>query len=68
MKPIQKNATTQIRVQLTQYNSTEFVDVRNWVKGKNRNEYIPTKQGITIPPDRIDEIVSAIQSCKSSSE
>jgi hypothetical protein len=32
MKSIQKNATMQIRVEFTQYKSTEFVNVRNLVK------------------------------------
>jgi hypothetical protein len=68
MKRIQKNATTQIRVGRTQYKSIEFVDVRNWVLKNKQNEYVPTRQGITVPTDRIDEIISAFQSCKSSSE
>jgi len=63
--PIQKTEDTQIRVALKDYKNSQYVDIRQWWKPEDKDEYLPTKNGITIPVkdtlDYLNEFVEQVQ-------
>jgi hypothetical protein len=53
---IQKNSTENIRVSTESYKGYEFVDIRVYVMN-DIGEWIPTKKGVTIAPEKVEELV-----------
>jgi len=60
---IQKNSIEKIRVILSEYKGYKFIDIRVYVED-DKGEWIPTKKGIAVPPDKVDEIVSLLKEAK----
>lgn len=60
---IQKNSTEKIRVTLSEYKGYQFIDIRVYFEADN-GEWKPTKKGIAISPDKIDEIISLLKEAK----
>ena len=65
MTDVRKDAISVIRIQRRTYKSHEFVDLRLWVLGDTPNEYVATQKGVTITPDRLDEVIAALTEMKS---
>ena len=63
-----KNASEVVRVQLTEYDGRQLLDVRVWVL-KNEKDYIPTKKGISLRLEQVgalrDTIVKAAKEVES---
>lgn len=63
-----KNASEIVKVQLTEYDGRQLLDVRVWVL-KNEKDYIPTKKGISLRLEQVgalrDAIVKAAKEIKS---
>ena len=56
-KPIQKTDDTQIRVSLKEYKESQYLDIRQYWKPEDKEEYLPTKSGVTLSVnDTLDEI------------
>lgn len=68
MPDIRKDALSIIRAQRTSYKGKEFINVRLWVQGDKPNEYKPTKQGVTLRPERLDELIRALQALRTDAE
>lgn len=64
MKPIQKNAIEQIRIERKQYESREFIDVRQWVLGDSIKDYVPTPKGVTFREEYLDSVIHALNSLR----
>lgn len=64
---IQKNSTEKIRVTISEYKGHEFIDVRVYFEDDN-GEWKPTKKGIAISPDKIDEVISLLKKAKISNK
>jgi len=54
-----KNASEIIRVQLTEYDSKQLLDIRVWVQNE-KGDFIPTRKGISLKLDLIDSLKEAI--------
>ena len=60
---IQKNSTEKIRVSTESYKDHEFIDVRVYYED-DTGEWKPTKKGVTIAPDKVDELVELLRKAK----
>lgn len=57
---IRKNTTEKIRVSKQLYKGYEFIDVRVYYED-DTGEWRPTKKGIAIAPDKINELISLLK-------
>ncbi|MGA2106814.1 MAG: transcriptional coactivator p15/PC4 family protein [Syntrophorhabdales bacterium] len=57
---IEKNAKEKIRVSIEEYKGHKYVDCRVYFQDEAR-EWHPTKKGIALNPDIIDEVIEALQ-------
>ena len=60
MRPIQKNAIEQIRIERKEYESRTFIDVRQWVIGGSVKDYVPTRKGVTFREEYLDSVIQAL--------
>ena len=58
---IPRNPDEQIQVALTEYNGKSYVDFRIWFQHETSKELLPTKKGIVVPADKLDELYKAIE-------
>ena len=58
---IRKNATETIRVERTEYQGKDLVDVRVWVEGVAGGEAKPTKKELCLRPETWRELLPAIR-------
>jgi hypothetical protein len=49
--PIQKKDDTQLRITIKSYKEHEYIDIREYWKPPNNDQYLPTKKGVTLPTD-----------------
>ena len=54
-----KNSTEVVKVQLTEFDGQQLLDVRVWAVRQGK-EYVPTKKGITLRVEQIDDLKEAI--------
>ncbi|MGD0883566.1 MAG: transcriptional coactivator p15/PC4 family protein [Thermodesulfovibrionales bacterium] len=59
----QKNTSEIVRVSFEIYKGRNFLDVRAYFETDN-GEWRPTKKGIAIAPDKIDNLIELLQSAK----
>ena len=57
---IQKNVKERIRVSIEEYRGTRFIDCRVYFEDED-GEWKPTKKGIALNGDCIDEVIEAMQ-------
>jgi hypothetical protein len=60
---IQKNSTEKIRVSIESYKGHEFIDVRVYYED-DTGEWRPTKKGIAIAHDKVDELLELLRKAK----
>jgi hypothetical protein len=66
MHIIQKSDSTQLRIQLSEYQGRDILDIRTYVKTKASNgDYFPTGKGVSVEPSLLGEIIQALQDLKS---
>lgn len=60
---IEKNEGNAVRIELKEFKGKVYLDIRQFFMGES-GDWIPTKKGVTVPPDEIGnliEILAAIQ-------
>ena len=57
---VQKNVKEQIRVSIEEYHDHKFVDCRVYFEN-DKGEWCPTKKGIALNADCIDEVIQGLQ-------
>lgn len=57
---IVKNPLEEIRVSRTVFKGRDYVDVRTYMYIDGQPEKVPTKKGITINPDDVQELIEAL--------
>ena len=66
---IQKDDNTLIMVSLNDYKGYKYIDCRQWWKPKDKEDFLPTKSGFTIPIkdtlDYLEELIEALEKAKS---
>ena len=60
---IEKNRSEELRVALKEYKGRDYLDIRTFIEpyadeGQGR---VPTKKGITVPLDKLPELIAALQ-------
>jgi transcriptional coactivator p15 (PC4) len=59
---IRKNAAEEIRIELTEFNGHQLINIRVWTEPRNGgSERIPTKAGIACRVALLPEIIDALQ-------
>jgi hypothetical protein len=58
---IPRNSRDEIRIELGEYKGHEFVSVRIWTKSHDSEDVVPTKKGITVKPDQLAELITALK-------
>ena len=64
MFAMQKSAKVQLRVDISDYKGRKFINLRDWILQPD-GEYTPTKKGVTVPPELIDELIDNLKKLKS---
>lgn len=57
---VQKNMKEKIRVSIEEYRGTRFIDCRVYFEDDN-GEWRPTKKGIALNSETINEVIEALQ-------
>lgn len=60
---IQKNATEVIRVSRESFKNRDYLDIRIYFQN-DEGEWKPTKKGVTLSPEKIDELIDILKSAK----
>lgn len=60
MTDIERNDLEVVRVEKREFKGHEFVDIRIYYQNDS-GEWKPTKKGVTLNPDKIDELVEALK-------
>jgi hypothetical protein len=53
-----------IRVQKNEFKGKHYIDVRKFYQDKDTEEWKPTRKGISIPVDLVEEIIEALKTIK----
>ena len=61
---IDKNTAEQIHVALDHYAGRNLIDVRVYAKWNGSEVFAPTKKGVSITPDKLDAVISALTEAK----
>lgn len=64
MEVIKKSNKHEVRVEAIEYGGRRAIDVRVWVWAKEKKDYIPTRRGVTVQPDQVDNVVSGLYEAK----
>ena len=58
---IPRTATEQIQVQLSEYKGKKFLDLRIFYTTDGGNTWLPTKKGVAVYPENLNEFKDAIE-------
>ncbi len=61
---IERNDTERLRVEASNYKGSDFISVRIYYLADN-GEWRPTKKGITVKPDKVEELIGFLTEGKS---
>jgi len=61
---IERNDTERLRIEASNYKGSDFISVRIYYLADN-GEWRPTKKGITVKPDKVDELIGFLTEGKS---
>lgn len=61
---IERNDTERLRIEASNYKGADFISVRIYYLADN-GEWRPTKKGITVKPDKVDELIGFLNEGKS---
>ena len=64
---IERNDTERLRIEASNYKGSDFISVRIYYLADN-GEWRPTKKGITVKPDKIDELIAFLTEGKNKIE
>ncbi len=60
---IERSKTERLRVEVSNYRGVDFVSIRIYYLADN-GEWRPTKKGVTVKPEKIDELVGFLNKSK----
>jgi len=67
MIEIKKNSFNRITVQKCIFRGAEFIDIRNYFRNYE-NEFKPSKKGISVPLDKVEDLIQALQELNAEQE
>ncbi len=60
---IERNETEVVRISAEEYKGRKYVDIRIYFEN-DAGEWKPTKKGVTVAPEKIDEFMELIRKAK----
>lgn len=60
MPTIKKTDFKEIRIEKKEYKGYKYIDIRTFYKDKETGEWKISKQGVTIRPDQLDDLIAAL--------
>lgn len=67
MIEVQKNSLERFRIQVSEYRGHKFIDLRVYFQTDDGMVH-PSKKGVTMNLDTVDEVISALQAAKAELE
>lgn len=61
---IEKNATERIAVRKVERRGREYVDIRIEWRRQDGEEFFPSKKGVVIPDDALDDVLALLESAR----
>lgn len=58
---INKTNSVKTMIRLTEFKGRNLLDIRDFFKGKNTNDFGPTKKGIALDVSKIGDFISLIE-------
>lgn len=60
---IERSKTERLRIEASNYKGVDFISVRIYYQADN-GEWRPTKKGITVKPEKVDELIGFLNDAK----
>jgi len=60
IKDIEKNKREIIRIEISEYNNKEYINIRVWYKDDDSGEYKPTQKGVAVRLDKYNELMEGL--------
>jgi len=60
---IERNPTEVLRVSLENFKGRDYIDLRIYYQDDN-GEWKPTKKGVTVAPDKLDDVIGFFNKAK----
>ncbi len=57
---LERNATEVVRVSAEEFKGRKYIDIRIYFKD-SEGEWRPTKKGVTVQPDKVDELLGLLR-------
>ncbi len=65
IKDIEKGGGEIIRVEVSEFKGTKYLNLRVWYTDKETGEYKPTQKGIAVKPELYQELKEAVLAAES---
>lgn len=59
----ERNSKEVYKITLNEFNGKVLMDIRVWYRNAE-NQYAPGKKGVSLPADKVDEVIGAFQKIK----
>jgi hypothetical protein len=67
-REFRKNSWEVVRVRRTEFKGTRCVDVRVWAESSDGTGMVPTRKGLTVRAELLDELIRALVSLRDEEE
>lgn len=57
---IGRSPTEELQIAISEYKGKKYVDIRIFYTTDEGDNWNPTKKGVTVPPDKIEEVKTAL--------
>ena len=61
---IERSDTEQLQISISEYRGKSYLNMRIFYTTDDGQTWLPTKKGVTFPPEQIDMLEEAIQEAK----
>ena len=61
---LRRGLDRETRIAVREYRGEKFVDFREWWQPAGAPDFVPTKRGITVPLESLDQVIEALQGIK----
>lgn len=61
---IPRSSTEEIHIQINEYKGKKYLDLRVFYTTDEGASWSPTKKGITLPPEKLQDLIDAVEKAK----
>jgi hypothetical protein len=58
---LQRNKDELLQVAITTFHGHQYVDIRRLWKPAGQDEFVPTKKGVALRPEQLEEVIEALE-------